>query len=244
MFKQIVTHGVTGSLLASTLALALAGGAAAEPQNATGETIAEAAAQLAAGSDAFGASSAGLEVLPMKLAGSCPRTLMLKVDLGAMAPGKLTYQIETLDGRTSQVFETNAHVRSDGDFGAEIAHEIALHEDEAESLPNKLEFSAPTRPSEPDYKPDFFERLFGTAENDPSKGLSKQSFRVRVVAPNEVVSTFDAPSVSCEYNELVRVVKEDQRDDHDRPGRDDSDRGDDDDGGRGRGGRGAAGGPV
>lgn len=235
MFKQIVTQ----SLLASTVALALAGGASAEQQNATGQAIAEAAAQLAARGDVFAASSAGLQVLPMKMAGSCPRSLMLKVDLGAAAPGKLAYRIETLDGRVSQVFETATQRTNDGDFGAEIQHEIALHKDGSEAGAKRLDFSAPTQLSEPDYEPDFFERLFGTAQNDPSKGLSKQSFRVRVVAPNEIVSTFDAPSVSCEYNELVRVV-EDQRD-GDSPDRGTPDRGTPD---RGRGGVDAAGGPL
>jgi hypothetical protein len=157
----------------------------------------------------------------MKLAGSCPRSLMLKVDLGAAAPGKLAYQIETLDGRVSQVFETATQRTGDGDFSAEIQHEISLYEDEDNRGDKHLDFSAPTKLSEPDYEPDFFERLFGTARNDPSKGLSKQSFRVRVVAPNEIVSTFDAPSASCDYNDVVRVVVEDQRDgDRDRPGRD------------------------
>jgi len=241
MFKQYVSKG----LLASTLALTLCSGAQAAQQNASGEAIAEAAAQLAARGDVFAASSAGLQVLPMKMAGSCPRTLMLKVDLGAAAPGKLAYQIETLDGRVSQVFETATQRRNEGDFGAEIQHEIVLHDDENDGGAKRLDFSAPVQPSEPDYEPDFFERLFGTAQNDPSKGLNKQSFRVRVVAPNEIVSTFDAPSVSCEYNELVRVF-EDQDDDHDRPGRD---RGTPDRGtpGGGRGDRGgvdAAGGAI
>lgn len=243
MFKQIATRGVMGGLLASTVALTLIGGAAAEQQNATGEAIAEAAAQLAARGDVFAATSAGLDVLPMKLAGSCPLSLMLKVDLGAVSPGKLAYRIETLDGRVSQVFETVTQRTGDGDFSAEIQHEISLYEDEDNSGDKHLDFSAPPKLSEPDYEPDFFERLFGTAQNDPSKGLSKQSFRVRVVAPNEIVSSFDAPSVSCEYNELVRIVEvEDQRDGgRDRPGRDR------DTPGRDRGGRGgvdAAGGPL
>lgn len=215
MFKDYVTRG----LLASSLAMALCGGAQAAQQNASGEAIAEAAAQLAARGDVFAAASAGLDVVPMKMAGSCPRSLMLMVDLGAAAPGKLAYQIETLDGRVSQVFETKTQRTGDGDFNAKIQHEIALN-GEKEDIANRLDFSAPARLSEPDYEPDFFERLFGTADNDPSKGLSKQSFRVRIVAPNEIVSTFDAPSVSCEYNEIVRVVEEEQRDDRDRPGRD------------------------
>jgi hypothetical protein len=240
------THYVSKGLLASTLALTLCSGAQAAQQNASGEAIAEAAAQLAARSDVFAASSAGLQVLPMKMAGSCPRSLMLKVDLGAAAAGKLADQIETLDGRVSQVFETATQRRNEGDFGAEIQHEIVLHDDEDVGAAKRLDFSAPALPGEPDYEPDFFERLFGTAQNDPSKGLSKQSFRVRVVAPNEIVSTFDAPSVSCEYNELVRVVVEDQRDgDNDRPGRDSSDGGDRGDRGRGsRGGVDAAGGAI
>ncbi len=217
MFKQYVSKG----LLASTLALTLCGGVQAAPQNApqqnaTGEAIAEAAAQLSARGDVFAASSAGLEVLPMKLAGSCPQSLMLKVNLGAAAPGKLAYQIETLDGRVSQVFEAATQRKGDGDFAARIEHEIALHKDVEEGGAEPLAFSAPTQPSEPDYEPDFFERLFGTAKSDPSKGLSKQSFRVRVIAPNEVVSSFDAPSVTCEYNELVRVFESQRDGDQDR----------------------------
>jgi len=237
MFKQYVSKG----LLASTLALTLCSSAQAAQQNASGAAIAEAAAQLAARGDVFAASSAGLEVLPMKLAGSCPRSLMLKVDLGAAAPGKLAYRIETLDGRVSQVFETATQRTNDGDFGARIQHEIALQDDENEGGAKRLQFSAPAQPSEPDYEPDFFERLFGTADNDPSKGLSKQSFRVRVVAPNEIVSTFDAPSVTCDYNQLLRVVVEDQRDDRDRPGRDTPGRDTPD---RGRGDVDAAGGAI
>lgn len=242
MLKQYVSPLVLSGFLASTLALTLCSGAQAAQQNASGAAIAEAAAQLAGRGDVFAASSAGLEVLPMKLAGSCPLSLMLKVDLGAAAPGKLAYRIETLDGRVSQVFETATQRTGDGDFGAEVQHEISLYEDEDNRGDKHLDFSAPPKLSAPDYEPDFFERLFGTARNDPSKGLSKQSFRVRVVAPNEIVSTFDAPSVSCEYNELVRVVEmEDQRDGgRDRPGRDR----DTPDRGRGRGGVDAAGGPL
>lgn len=221
MFKKYASKGVPGGLLASTLALALSlfNGAQAAQQNATGAAIAEAAAQLAARGDVFAAASADLDVLPMKLAGSCPLTLMLKVDLGAAVPGKLAYRIETLDGRVSQVFETATQRSGDGDFSAAIQHEIALYEDADTDAAGRLDFSAPPKLSEPDYEPGFFERLFGTANNDPSQGLSKQSFRVRVVAPNEIVSTFDAPSVSCDYNEVVRVIEEEQRDDRDRPGR-------------------------
>jgi hypothetical protein len=217
MSKQLLMNGLLVSSLALGLAGPLAAGAQAEPQ-ASG-MVSAAAQQLAARGDGFAASSASLEVLPIKMAGSCPRAYMLKIDLGAEAPGKLAYRIETLDGRASQVFEAPVRAHREGGFVAQAQHEIVLRDGEAEAdSPSRLVFSAPTHVSQPDYEPDFFERLFGTAQNDPTQGLSQQSFRVKVVAPNEVASTFDAPSVSCEYNEMLRVVDEDQRDDgRDRP---------------------------
>ena len=215
MFKQRIIDG----LLASSLALGIAGAlttvAQAAPQDAGNGLVDAVAAQLAARSDVFAASSANLEVLPLKMAGSCPRSFMVKVDLGAQAPGRLAYQIETLDGRVSQVFEAAAEVGDDGGFAARVAHEITLRQDaEEEAGLSRIAFSAPTLADDaPAPEPDFFERLFGTArQGDPSKGLSQQSFRVKVVAPNEVVSAFDRPSVSCEYTEVLRSVAEDQRD--------------------------------
>lgn len=231
---------ISGGLLASAVALAIGAGAAAA--EGAGGAIDAAAAQLAAASDSFAASSAALEVLPLKLAGSCPRAFLLKIDLGAAAPGKLSYRIETLDGRVSQVFEAKARAQQDGGFAAQARHEIALRADaDGEAAFSRIAFSAPTLPAgEPAPEPDFFQRLFGTAAPaDPSRGLGKQSFRVKVVAPNEVVSTFDQPSVTCEDREILRSADESQHDGgDDRPGRDGPGR---DPGGRdGRGG-GAAG---
>lgn len=232
-----------GGLLASALALSLGSGLAAAQQNAAAGAIGEAAAHLATRGDAFAAASAALEVLPVKMAGSCPRAFMLKVELGAEAPGPLAYQIETLDGRVSQVFETRAKADREGSFAARIEHQIALQKDADDGGAGRLAFSAPALPAgQPAAEPDFFERLFGTAaERDPAKGLGQQSFRVKVVAPNEMVSAFDRPSVSCEYTELVRVVEKDD-DDRDPPGRDTPGR---DPGGRDPGGpAGAAGGAI
>ena len=200
-------------MLVSALALTLDGGvAAAQPGSGAG-AVEAAAAQLANRSDAT-VSSANLEVLPMKMAGSCPRSFMLQVDLGAEAPGTLAYQIETLDGRTSQVLEVPVRAHREGGYAARIQHEIALDRRGAEDVEGHLAFSAPVQPAgEAAEERDFFERLFGTAaDRDPSKGLGQQSFRVKVVAPNEVVSAFDRPSVSCEYTEVLRSVAEDQRD--------------------------------
>src|SRR3546814_5579838 len=90
------------------------------------------------------------------------------------------------------------------------------------SAPSRIPFSAPTLPAgepAPVPEPDFFQRLFGTAaDRDPSHGLSQQSFRVKVVAPNEVASSFDQPSFTCDDREILRA-DEDQRDGGDRPGR-------------------------
>ncbi len=220
MHKYSVSRGLRASLLALGLSGALGGAAQADQQG----LVDQMAAQLAARSDTFAATSAGLNVMPIKMAGSCPRAFMLQIDLGAQSPGTLAYQIETLDGRTSQVFKTRAGARDDGLFGARVDHMVALAKlEDGETDPSLVKFDAPARPAESE--PDFFERLFGTAETeDPSKGLREQSFRVKIVAPNEVISTFDAVSVSCEDEELrrhsVAAAEEEQRDDRDRPGRD------------------------
>ncbi|MGF1629849.1 MAG: hypothetical protein ACFCUT_10290 [Kiloniellaceae bacterium] len=237
---------IIGGLRASFLALGIAGAvttvAQAAAQDADNGLVDAAAAQLAARSDVFAASSANLQVLPLKMAGSCPRSFMVKVDLGAQAPGRLAYQIETLDGRLSQIFEADTEAHDDGSFAARAAHEITLRQDDEDSEGfSRIAFSAPTLADDtPAPQPNFFERLFGTAgEGDPSRGLSQQSFRVKVLAPNEVVSAFDQPSVSCEYAEVLRSVREDQRDDgRDRPG----DGPGDGPGDRGRGGSSSGGG--
>ncbi|HMA15806.1 MAG TPA: hypothetical protein VKP12_13535, partial [Kiloniellaceae bacterium] len=214
MFSKNFRQG----MLVSALALTLGGGvAAAQPGSGAIEAAAD---QLASRTDAI-VSSANLEVLPLKMAGSCPRTLMLQVDVGAEAPGTLAYRIETLDGRTSQVLEAPVRAHREGGYAARIEHEIKLDGRGSEDAEGRLAFSAPPQPEgEAAEQRDFFERLFGTAaDRDPAKGLGQQSFRVRVMAPNEVVSAFDSPSVSCEYTEMVRVFEE-QRDGGDRPGRD------------------------
>lgn len=250
------SHTVSRGLRASTLALILtgavsstfAGAARADSQG----LVDRAAAQLAARSDVFAATTAGINVVPMHMAGSCPRSFMLQVDLGARAPGTLSYRIETLDGRTSQLFEARSGAREDGLFGTRAEHSVDLAKlEEGEAGPTPVRFSAPTRPAaEPQPEPDFFERLFGTAaEQDPSKGLREQSFRVRVVAPNEIVSAFDRVSISCDDEELRRQaeIAESQRDGGNRD-RGDRDRGDRDrgrDSGRGSAGSGTpGGGPV
>jgi hypothetical protein len=229
------TTGAFGGLRASVLALGVAGaltgafaGAAAAQQGADQQGLVDQmAAQLAARSDAFAATTAGVNVVPIKMAGSCPRAFQLQVNLGAQSPGTLSYQIETLDGRTSQVFKTRAAAREDGLFGARVDHMVALAKlEDGETDPSLVKFDNPTRPAaEAEPEPDFFERLFGTAEaEDPSKGLLEQSFRVKIVAPNQVISAFDRVSVSCDDEELrrhsVAAAEEDQRDDRDRPGRD------------------------
>jgi len=233
-----------GGLLASTLVLGAGCGlAAAQPGATQPGAVDAAAAQLATRGEAAVATAAALEVLPMKMAGSCPRAYMLKVDLAAGAAGPLAYRIETLDGRISQVLETQARRDGEGGYMARLEHHIDLQERAEDVGGDRLAFSAPSLPEgEPASERDFFERLFGTAaDRDPSQGLRQQSFRVRVMAPNEVVSSFDAPSVTCDYTQTVRVI-EDQRDGgRDRPGRDPGGR---DPGGRDSGGpAGAAGGP-
>jgi hypothetical protein len=247
-------RGACVGLRASVLALGVAGsltgafaGAAAAEQGPQQGVVDQMAAQLAARSDTFAATTAGVNVVPIKMAGSCPRAFMLQINLGAQSPGTLAYQIETLDGRTSQVFRTRAGAREDGLFGARVDHMVALAKlEDGETDPSLVKFDNPTRPAaeaEAESEPDFFERLFGAAPaEDPSKGLLEQSFRVKVVAPNQVISAFDRVSVSCEDEELRRTstgeVAESQRDDRDRDtpdrGRDTPDRGTPDrDSGRG-----------
>lgn len=209
-----------GGLLASTLALG-AGCGLAVAQPGAG-AIDSAAAQLATRGDAAVAAAAELQVLPMKMAGSCPRGFMLKVELATEAPGPLAYRIETLDGRASQVLETQARRDREGGYVARLEHQIDLQESAEDAADGRLAFSAPTLPEgAPEPERDFFERLFGTlAERDPAKGLGQQSFRVRVMAPNEVVSAFDSPSVTCEYTEMVRMIEDQSDSGRDRPGRD------------------------
>lgn len=223
------SRGLRASLLALGLSGALGGAAQADQQGPQQGVVDQMAAQLAARSDVFAATTAGVNVVPIKMAGSCPRAFMLQVNLGAQSPGTLSYQIETLDGRSSQVFKTRAGAREDGLFGARVDHMVALARlEDGETDPSLVKFGNPTRPAagaEAESEPDFFERLFGTAETeDPSKGLLEQSFRVKIVAPNQVVSAYDRVSVSCEDEELrrhsVAAAEEEQRDDRDRPGRD------------------------
>lgn len=238
MFSNDVRRGMLVSALALTLG---AGAAAAQPG-----TVEAAAGQLASRTDSS-VSSAALEVLALKMAGSCPRSLMLQVDVGAEAPGTLAYRIETLDGRSSQVLEAPLRAQREGGYAARIQHEIVLDGRGAKDAKGRLDFSAPSQPEgETAKERDFFERLFGTAaDRDPSKGLGQQSFRVRVMAPNEVVSAFDSPSMTCDQTEMVRLFEEQRDGGSDRPGRDrpGRDRPGRDPGGRDAGGpAGAAGG--
>ncbi|MGD1876584.1 MAG: hypothetical protein ACFB13_03685 [Kiloniellaceae bacterium] len=254
MFNKRIASGRRVSSLALPLALVVAGslgGTAAAAQAGTG-LVDAVATQVAARSDVFAASAAGLKVLPMNMAGSCPRSYMLKVALGAQSPGTLSYQIEPLDGRVSQVFRARTEAQADGSFAARAAHEVDLvKSEEAEADLSRVVFSAPasTAPQdgaqgEPQEEPGFFERLFGTdqtAADEAAEGLRQQSFRVRVVAPNEVVSAFDGLSVTCTVEDIVEqravAADEDQRDGNDG-GRDRGGR--DDNGGRGSG-RGSSG---
>ncbi|MEO3428392.1 hypothetical protein AAFN88_06005 [Pelagibius sp. CAU 1746] len=260
--------GAFGGLRASVLALGVAGAlsgsmagtAQADHQAPQQGLVDQMAAQLAARSDAFAATTAGINVMPIKMAGSCPRAFMLQVDFGARSPGTLSYRIETLDGRTSQVFETRAGAREDGLFGARVGHMVALAKlEDGETDPSLVKFDNPARlAAEAESEPGFFERLFGAAPaEDPSRGLLEQSFRVKVVAPNEVISAFDQVSVSCGDDVLrpssAASLAESQQDDRERDtpdrgrdtpdgGRDTPDRGTPDrDSGRGTD---AAGGPV
>lgn len=232
MFNDRIARALRVPALCLAGALgAAAGGAAAETPSSL---IDVAAVQLAAQSDVFGAASANLQVVPMHMAGSCPRTYMLQVSLGAFSPGALSYRIETLDGRVSQVFKARSEAQPDGGFAAKAEHAVQLAEDEeGEPDPTRLVFSAPAQPeaaaedTQRDGEPGFFERLFGGNDaeaGDPSKGLRQQRFRVRIVAPNEMASAFDGVSTSCAPEDLQRIVSSDenQRDDG---GRDRGDRG-------------------
>ncbi|WP_193367326.1 hypothetical protein [Pelagibius marinus] len=249
MFNHPVSGGLRASILALGVAGALSGSLAGAAQAEEPGLVDQMASQLAARSDSFAATTAGLNVVPIKMAGSCPRAFMLQVNLGAQSPGTLSYQIETLDGRTSQVFKTRAGAREDGLFGARVEHMVALAKlEDGETDPSLVKFDNPTRPAaeaEAESEPGFFERLFGVEPAaDPSKGLREQSFRVKIVAPNEIASTFDQVSVTCEDKVLRHTAAaESQRDgrdssgrDRDRPGRDSSS------GGSGSGSGGASGG--
>ena len=184
---QRIAPTVLGGLRASLLALgvtgALTGAAQADQQGPQQGLVGQMAAQLAARSDVFAATTAGVNVVPIKMAGSCPRAFMLQVNLGAQSPGTLSYQIETLDGRTSQVFKTRAGAREDGLFGARVDHMVALARlEDGETDPSLVKFDNPTRPAaERESEPGFFERLFGAAPaEDPSKGLLEQSLGLTI----------------------------------------------------------------
>jgi hypothetical protein len=256
MFKERMAKG----LQVSALALYLAGSLGTATDAAAQSLVDAMAAQLAARSDVFAATTASLKVLPMNIAGSCPHSFMLKVDLGARSPGTLSYRIETLDGRVSQVFKVRTEAQAEGNFAAKAEHELRLTQTETgEADLSRVVFSAPARPSaapqaEPATdsrsEPGFFERVFGIgkAAADPADGLRQQSFMVRVVAPNDVASTFDRLSVSCEAENgpprTADNAAEDQHDDNggNRGGRDDNGR-DSGRGGSGAGGSGPAGTP-
>jgi len=256
------TQGIHRGLRASALVLALTGPLAAEaaPQGSDLGLVDQMAAQLAARSDVFAATTASLTVVPVNMAGSCPRSFMLQIDLGAQSPGTLSYRIETLDGRVSQVFKARTGALEDGLFGARVEHSVALAKtEEGEEDPSLVTFSDPARPArqseaeaqaEAESEPGFFQRVFGEAPAaDPSKGLRDQSFRVKIVAPNEIASTFDRVSVTCTDEELRHQAEsaaaESQRDgggrDRDTPDRD-RDRGRDRGAGGGAAGAAGAGG--
>jgi len=239
MYKQRIAQG----LLASAIVMTLGGVAAARDSG----LVDAAAAQLAVRGDSFQATTASLDVVPVALAGGCAQAYAFNVQVGAQAPGTLSYKIVTDDGRESQVFEARAQATEDGLFVAEASHKLALAESEdGADDPSAVVFDAPQKLSPP-REPDFFERLFGTgpaAEEDPRHGLRNLAFMVQVVAPNPVASTFDSHSVTCEEQREARIIPvaaEEQRDpgDRDRGDRGDRDRGD-------RGGRdsGRGGGPA
>ncbi|NIA72203.1 RNA methyltransferase [Pelagibius litoralis] len=248
MIKEQVAKG----LLVSAIALTLGSGVAAAQQNSSDGLIGDVAAVLAARSDVFQATTASLDVVPMNMAGSCPRAFAFNVSVGAQSPGTLSYQIVTDDGRESQVFKAQTRATEDGLFAAQASHKLALVESEqTEADASIVVFDRPENPT-PAREPDFFERLFGTgpaAEPYDPQGLRNQAFKVKVVAPNEVVSAFDSLSVSCEPQRTPRVVPatESQRDpgDRDRGGRDPGGRdpGGRDSGGTGGGGSGPSGTP-
>jgi len=247
------TNTMTKGLLVSAAALMLGSSVAAADSSVSGSLIGDAAAQLAARSDVFQATTANLDVVPMHMAGSCPLAYAFNVRLGAQSPGTLSYKIVTDDGRESQVFEAKARATEDGLFAAQASHQIALAKSaQTDADASIVVFDPPAKLKET-REPDFFERLFGTgpaAEQDDPQGLRNLSFKVMVVAPNAVDSTFDSHTVSCEDHRDPRIIRastEDQRDDRDPGGRDPGDRGRDDSsdgGGRDGGGRGdPSGGP-
>ncbi|WP_420345247.1 hypothetical protein [Pelagibius sp.] len=235
---------MTRGLLVSAAALMLGAGVAAADEAASGSLIGDAAAQLAARSDVFQATTATLDVVPLQMAGSCPMAYALNVRLGARSPGTLSYKIVTDDGRESQVFRARANVTDDGRFAAMASHQVALAESAQTDADASIVVFDPPETAAETREPDFFERIFGTgpaAEQDDPQGLRNLAFKVMVVAPNAVVSSFDRHSASCEEQEdprRIRTSTEEQRDDGDR-GRDDSG----DRGGRGGGGGTAAGTP-
>ncbi|WP_420345248.1 hypothetical protein [Pelagibius sp.] len=228
MFINTMTKG----LMVSAAALMLGSSLAAADDTASGSLIGDAAAQLAARSDVFQATTANLDVVPAQMAGSCPMAYAFNVRLGAQSPGKLSYKIVTDDGRESQVFEARANATEDGLFAAQASHQIALAKSARTDADASIVVFDPPAKLKEVREPDFFERLFGTgpaAEQDDPQGLRNLSFKVMVVAPNEVVSAFDNHTVSCEDQQDTRVIRtgfEEQRDDRDRGGRDPGDRGD------------------
>lgn len=252
MFRKQIARG----LMVSAVALSVGSGLAAAQQSAPDGLVSpeglvsDVAAVLAARSDVFQAVTASLDVVPLNMAGSCPRAFEINVQVGAQSPGTLSYQILTQDGRESQVFKAQAMTAENGLFTAQVSHKLALAKsEETEADASIVVFNHPENLTD-EHEPDFFERLFGTGPSsepyDP-QGLRNQAFRVRVVAPNEVVSAFDSHAVTCD-DRTVRVAPsmEEQRDDGGRDrGRDDSSG--DDDGGRdpgGGGGMDASGNPI
>ncbi|NIA72202.1 hypothetical protein HBA54_26785 [Pelagibius litoralis] len=229
MIKEQITKG----LLVSAIALTLGSGVAAAQQNSSDGLIGDVAAVLAARSDVFQATSANLDVVPLNMAGSCPQAYAFNIRVGAQSPGKLTYQIVTEDGRASQVFEAEASATEDGLFAVKASHKLALAQSEQTAEDSSIVVFDQLENFKQIREPDFFERLFGTgpaAEDDDVQGLRNQAFMVKVLAPNQVASSFDRHSVSCEPQRETRIIPasmESQRDPGDR-----------DRGGRDRGGRG------
>ena len=252
MFRKQIARG----LMASAVALSFGSGLAVAQQNAPDGLVSpeglvsDVAAVLAARSDVFQAATASVDVVPINMAGSCPRAFEINVRVGAQSPGMLSYQIITQDGRESQVFKAQAMTAEDGLFTAQVSHKLALAKsEETEADASIVVFNNPEQVAD-EHEPDFFERLFGTGPSSESydpQGLRNQAFRVRVVSPNEVVSAFDSHTVTCD-DRTVRIIRseEEQRDDRDSDrGRDDSSS--DDDGGRDPGGGGgvdASGGAI
>lgn len=251
MFKEQITKG----LMVSAIALAIGSGAigsgvaaAQSSPSSDNGLIGDVAAVLAARSDVFQATTANLDVVPVNMAGSCPQAFAFNIKVGAQSPGKLSYQIVTQDGRASQVFEAQASATEDGLFAAKASHKLAFGRNEQTDADASIIVFDQPEEAKPIREPDFFERLFGTgpaADGYDPQGLRNQAFKVKVVAPNEVVSAFDSHSVTCEEQRTTRIIPvamEDQRDpgDRDRGGRDPGDR---DPGGRDPGGRDGRGDP-